>query len=84
MFESFFLFDEKVYEQCDGIAMGSPFGPTSGNVFMCHFDNIWLENCPAQFKPITYRRFVNDTFLFFRTKDHAEKFKNISTNNIKT
>ena len=46
------------------------------NLFMCHFENIWLENCPAHFKPIVYRRFVDDTFLLFRTKDHVEKFKN--------
>ena len=61
---------------CDGVAMGSPLGPTLANVFMCHFENIWLENCPAHFKPIVYRRFVDDTFLLFRTKDHVEKFKN--------
>ena len=76
MFESFFIFDGKFYEQCDGVAMGSPLGPTLANVFMCHFENIWLENCPAHFKPIVYRRFVDDTFLLFRTKDHVEKFKN--------
>ena len=62
MFESFFIFDGKFYEQFDGVAMGSPLGPTLGNVFMCHFENIWLENCPAHFKPIIYRRFVADTF----------------------
>ena len=56
--------------------MGPPLGPTLANVFMCHFENIWLENCPAHFKPIVYRRFVDDTFLLFRTKDHVEKFKN--------
>ena len=56
--------------------MGSPLGPTLANVFMCHFENIWLENCPAYFKPIVYRRFVDDTFLLFRTKDPVEKFKN--------
>ena len=42
---------------------------------MYHFENIWLENCPAHFKSIVYRRFVDDTFLLFRTKDHVEKFK---------
>ena len=76
MFESFFIFDGKFYEQCDGVAMGSPLGPTLANVFMCHFENIWLENCPAHFKPIVYRRFVDDTFLLFQTKDDVEKFKN--------
>ena len=76
MFEWFFIFNGKFYEQCDGVTMGSPLGPTLANVFMCHFENIWLENCPAHFKPIVYRRFVDDTFLLFRTKDHVEKFKN--------
>ena len=68
MFESFFIFD--------GVTMGSPLRPTLASVFMCHFENIWLENCPAHFKRIIYRRFVDDTFLLFRTKDHVEKFKN--------
>ena len=56
--------------------MGSPLEPTLANIFMCHFEKIWLENCPAHFKPIVYRRFVDDTFLLFQTKDHVEKFKN--------
>ena len=76
MFESFFIFDGKFYEQCDGVAMGSPLGPTLANVFMCHFENIWLENCPSHFKPIVYRHFVDDTFLLFRSEDHVEKFRN--------
>ena len=76
MFESFFKFDGKFYEQCDGVAMGSLLGPTLANVFMCHFENIWLENCPSHFKPILHRRFVHDKFLLFRSKDHVDKFTN--------
>ena len=34
MFESFFIFDGKFYEQCDRGAMGSPLGPTLANVFV--------------------------------------------------
>ena len=75
MFESFFIFDGKCYVQCDGVAMGSPLVPTLGNVFICHFENIWLENFPAHFKLTVCRRFVNDPFLLFRTKDHVEKSK---------
>ena len=55
-----------VYEQCDGVVMDSPF--TLVYIFMCHFENIWLENC---FKPIVYRRFVDDTILLFRSKEHV-------------
>ena len=75
MFESFFIFDGKIYEQCDGVAIGSPLGPTLANAFMCHFENICLENCPSRFKPIVYRQFVDDTFLPFRSKDHVEQFR---------
>ena len=35
-----------------------------------------VHNWPAHFRPIFYRRFVNNAFLLFRTKDHVEKFKN--------
>ena len=41
---------------------------------MCHLENIWLENCPSHFKPFVYRRFVDDTFLLFQSKDHVNKF----------
>ena len=37
MFESFFIFDGKFYEQCYGVALRSPLGPTLANVFVCHF-----------------------------------------------
>ena len=66
MSESFFYIRWKI----------SPLGPTLANVFMCHFENTWLENCPSHFKQIVYRRFVDNTFSLFRSKDHVEKFGN--------
>ena len=36
---------------------------------------MWLRNCPYGFKPVIYKRFVDDTFLLFRSKDHIEKFR---------
>ena len=48
MYESFLIFEQKYYKQCDDVAMGSPMGPTLANVFMCHFENTWLQNCPTQ------------------------------------
>ena len=46
---------------------------------MCHFENIWLENCPSHFKPIVNRQFVGDVFLLFRSKYHDEKLRNYLT-----
>ena len=56
--------------------MGSPLGPTLVNVFLCYHEKIWLQNCPSEFKPVIYRRYVDDTFLLFRSKHQIEKFRN--------
>ena len=32
--ESNFLFDRELYRQVDGVAMGSPLGPTLTNIFL--------------------------------------------------
>ena len=68
------LFNGKYYEQIDGVAMGSPLGPTLANVFLCHWEEIWLDKCPLQFKPLYYKRYMDDTFLLFSSKDHFKKF----------
>ena len=75
MSESLVLFDGEYYQQIDGVAMGSPLGPTFANIFLCFYERIWLENCPVEFKPVVYRRFVDDTFLLFRSYEHIEKFR---------
>ena len=56
--------------------MGSPLGPTLASVFLCYHEKIWLQNCPCEFKPVIYRRYVDDVFLLFRSKHHIEKFRN--------
>ena len=74
--ESLILFDQEFYKQHDGVAMGSPLAPTLANVFICYHEKIWLQNCPSEFKPVIYRRYVDYTFLIFRSKHHIEKFRN--------
>ena len=36
--ESYFLFNEILYKQTDGVAMGSPLGPTLANAFPCFYE----------------------------------------------
>ena len=76
MSESLISFDQQFYKQHDGVAMGSPLGPTLANVFLCYHEKNWLQNSLSEFKPVIYRRYVDDTFLLFRSKHHIEKFRN--------
>lgn len=73
--ESCFIFNEKYYLQTDCVAMGNPLGPTMANIFMCHFEKEFLAKCPVEYKPLYYRRYVDDTFLLFKEKEHLQKFK---------
>ena len=72
--DSLFVFDGTYYEQRDGVAMGSPLGPTLANIFLCYWEEIWIKKCPAQFRPIYYNRFMDDTFVLFSSSAHVLKF----------
>ena len=54
--------------------MGSPLGPTLANLFLCHYESIWLDNCPIKFRPVYYRRYVDDVFMMFNDKGDVNKF----------
>ena len=45
------------------------------NIFLCHHEDIWLQNCPTNFKPVFYRRYIDDTFILFKDPSHIPKFR---------
>src|SRR6201990_69212 len=72
--DSIFLFDGELYSQIDGMAMGSPLGPAFANSFLCYYEKEWIRQCPPLFKPLLYRRYMDDCFVVFKEKDHANLF----------
>ena len=73
--ETFFIFNIEYYKQVDGVAMGSPLGPTLAHIFMGSFESKWLQDCSNDFKPVLYRRYINDMFVLFSSPDHADRFR---------
>ena len=71
---SYFIFDQKLYQQIDGVGMGLPLGPTFANAFLCHHEEKWLNNCPSEYRPLYFRRYVDDCFIIFQHQSHVNKF----------
>ena len=69
-----FLFNGTPYLQLDGCPMGGCISPTLANIFLCYHEELWLNSCPPDFKPVVYRRYVDDTFLLFREHSHIQLF----------
>ncbi|XP_078366236.1 uncharacterized protein LOC144650432 [Oculina patagonica] len=66
-----FQFNGELYEQTDGVAMGSPLGPLLANVFMCHIENQLEQN---NMIPSFYRRYVDDTLVKVPNTEAAINF----------
>ena len=69
-----FIYNDKLFKQTNGVAMGSPLGPFLANIFLCQYETKWLNDCPLEFKPCFYRRYIDDTFLLFKSASHIPKF----------
>ena len=71
---NYFLFDGIVYQQVDGVAIGSPLSPRLANALLAHYEQIWLHDCPDEFMPMHCNRYVDDIFVLFRSPSHLDKF----------
>ena len=74
VYNTMFQFDGKYYRQIDGLGMGLPLSPTLANIFLCYHESDWLQNCPEDFKPVFFKRYMDDTFAIFREKNHVTNF----------
>ena len=56
-----FKFNGVLYNQTDGVAMGSPLGPVLSDMFMSSLEQGFLRDCISSM--FFYRRYVDDIFI---------------------
>ena len=67
-----FLFEDEIYQQTDGVAMGSPLGPIIAGAFM-----VKLETTLGNFLKLgnllrKWKRYVDDTYCIVKTDSANE------------
>lgn len=51
--------------------MARTLGPTNANTFLCFHEILWLSDCPDEFKPHKYNRYVDDCSPAFKSKENT-------------
>ena len=74
---TYFIFKGTYCEQLEGAAMGSPIRPIVANVYMEDFETQTLNTSPQP--PSLWKRYVNDTFVDFKTADRSSFLEHINS-----
>ena len=74
-----FIFNNKFYNQINGIAMGSPLAPVLANIFMGFHKSKWLNEYNLN-KPKFYLRYVDDILAAFDNEHDSLNFLNFLNN----
>ena len=69
------MFNNKLYQQIDGVSMGSPLSPIMANIFINNFENKHIEELINKGVK-SWDRFVDDTCVIVRSKDNADEILN--------
>ena len=59
-----FSYNDEIYKQTDGVAMGSPLGPVIAGIFMVELEKTILPTLKDHMSP--WKRYVDDTFSYIK------------------
>ena len=78
-----FTFNNDIYQQCDGVAMGSPLGPVIAGIFMVDLARTLLPRLIEYMTP--WKRYVDDTIATIKLTsiDYVLRILNIFYKDIK-
>ena len=66
-----FSFNNTMYKQTDGVAMGSPLGPVLANIFVGYYEEKLFSQTQ---KPPIYFKYADNTFVIFNHEAEADEF----------
>ena len=77
--ETHFIFNNEIYDQIDGVSVGSPLAPILANFFMGYLEKDWVEKAQVA-KTTFYKRYIDDIFAVFESELDAETFNTYLNN----
>ena len=55
--------------------MGSPLVHSQANAFLAQHEQNWLDICPLEHRPLSYRRYVDYILVLFKSSNHLKRFQ---------
>ena len=63
--ETHFTFNGSIFDQIDSVAMGFPLAPALANIFICFYEQNWIEQA-------FHKRYMDDIFAVFESQSEPE------------
>ena len=72
--QSYFMYNDILYQQINGVSMGGPLAPTLANACLAHLENELLISNNCSYFPKLFLRYVDDCFALFTNFESADLF----------
>lgn len=65
-----FEFNNKYYIQKNGTAMGTKMAPTYANIYLKHYEDIWLKMTTFKDNIILFKRYIDDILIIYNNQNN--------------